>query len=546
MLNEPRRFGQFDPVIFGLRFNIDTAQTAPNKRELLPLVWQGIHSGPSKDHLNFVHSLKDEDQRFDALAYFSLRVHESRHFHDLLATPYGCMLMRQYFRALILGQAAVSDLVFNLKRLYVPVRDWVANASILQRRFPDLGPPPPSINWFAEIVSTMVSKLDHFNRGTLGPAVGLSGVDACSILEASAITVQELQIENIYGAEAKTLFHEKVLKSPVGVQYYSVQLLLQKLCHEGIPPEILLAVCFCVLCGNFQDPDPKHSRYPADLLLKLMMWLKEKGVRLSRVGSVEEVVTVVDQFFRTQGNGLMANLQAASDANLKQQESLKRDVSNIIDQGHSTDRGYSVPSRELLAGFQNFVNCYDAYSRTVFTNIRDYCSIAYCEELDEHPEPVFFIETEYGIPLTKDVDLLYYTGSGVGLDGTDSQADLDSILGSSQLSRREDGSYRVAFLLSPKQRSVARRTNSLFIDVDLWQKNFGHSDMVRFLIAGGTNNMSLTQSVFSASVLASAGVKVFNVSGEIEPLTTLLSDGGSGPPAQDVMAHLRQLKDKPS
>ena len=98
MLNEPKGFGQFDPVIFGLRFNIDGALSSAKARSFLPLVWSAAHFRPGPEHAEYLRTAGDENDRFDAIAYFSLRVHESRRFHDLLTTPYGCVLMRQYFR----------------------------------------------------------------------------------------------------------------------------------------------------------------------------------------------------------------------------------------------------------------------------------------------------------------------------------------------------------------------------------------------------------------------------------------------------------------
>jgi hypothetical protein len=375
MLNEPRSFGKFDPVVFGLRFNIDGALSASNAHELLPLVWQAIHFPPTQAHQHFVHSLKDEEQRFDAVAYFSLRVHESRHFHDLLATPYGCVLMRQYFRAAILGQAIMPDLVLRLKSLYVPVVDWAANDRFLQRQFPDLGSPPRSIAQFADILSTMTTKLDTFNRGVMASGGGLPRIDACGILEGSAITSQELHIEETYGAEAALLFRRKVWESPVGEQYYSVRRLLQELSGEAVPARNFLALCLCALCGNFQDPDSKHARYPADLLLEMLIWMAQAGFRPSRASSAEDVVEVADRFFRAEcGGSLMSNLNTASETNLRTLRALERDAAEMGDLCGGA-------ARELVAGFKNYATAYEGYIRNVFTNINRYCGVSYSKEL---------------------------------------------------------------------------------------------------------------------------------------------------------------------
>lgn len=530
MLNEPQSFGKFDPVIFGLRFNIDGALSASNARDLLPLVWRGIHFPPTQEHRDFVRSLSDEDERFNAVAYFSLRVHEARHFHDLLATPYGCVLLRQYFRAAILGQAIMPELLFKMKSMYVPIVEWADNDRYLQRQFPLLGSPPRSIAWFADILSTMTSKLDTFNRGVLASADGLPRIDASGILEASAITSQELHIAETYGAEAALLFRRKVWESSVGEQYYSVHWLLRRLSGEAVPAPNFLALCLCALCGNFQDPDAKHARYPADLLWEMLIWMADVGFRPSNADSAEDVVDMADRFFRkAHGNSLVGNLNIASEANFKTFEALERDAAKL-------DHPGSVKAaQELVAGFKNYATAYEGYLRKVFANLDRYCGVAYSGDLNWHTDPVFFIESEYGIPLTEELEQVYFVGGAAELRG---EADLQSVLPPSRLAHSEDGSFKTAFLLSPKQELHAHLADPAAIDVGLWQRNFEHSEMIRFLIAGGTSNMPATQQENALGVLASIGTNVFNISGEMR--TTARVDLGHG--VDEMVATIRRSK----
>jgi hypothetical protein len=537
MLNEPRNFGSFDPVIFGLRFNIDGAITASNAKELLPLVWRGIHFASTKEHQDFIHSLNNDGERFEAVSYFSLRVHESRHFHDLLGTPYGSMLLRQYFRAAILGQALMTDLVLRTKSLYVPIVDWAANDRFLQSRFRDLGTLPRSIAWFAEILSTMSTKLDTFNRGVLAStalasADGLPRIDACGILEGSAITSQELHIEENYGLDTARLFRRMVWESPVGRQYYGARQLVEVLSGEPIPAQNFLALCLCALCGNFQDPDSNHTRYPADLLLEMLMWMAKTGFQPSRASSAEDVVEVADRFFRTEhGSSLMGNLRQASEANLKTFEALEHDVEKM------DKSAAGEPARSLLAGLKNYATAYEGYVRNVFTHVNDYCDVTYSRELDKHTRPVFFLESEYGIPLTEELEKAYFIGAEAELHGG---AELESRL-HSQIAPRGDNRFKSAFLISPKH-AVSGAVDPTAIDVKLWQKNFEHSEMVRFLVAGGTNNMPQSQQWISLATLLTGGTKVFTVSGEMRTSARIDFDRVIGQGANEMMAAIRELK----
>jgi hypothetical protein len=487
---------------------------------------------PAKEHQNFICSLSDENERFEAVSYFSLRVHESRHFHDLLATPYGCMLMRQYFRVAILGQAVMRDLVLRTKSLYVPIVDWAANDRFLQRQFPNLGTPPSSIAWFAEILSTMSTKLDAFNRGIVAPAAGLPRIDACAVLEGSAITSQELHIEDTYGVKAAGLFRRMVWESPVGELYYGVRQLVEVLNGETVSAQNFLALCLCALCGNFQDPDSNHTRYPSDLLVEMLLWMAEAGFRPSRASSAEEVVQVADRFFRAaHGSSLMGNLQQASETNLKTFEALEHDAAEI-------EEGTGEAARELLAGFRNYATAYEGYIRNVFTDVNSYCDVAYSRELNKHTDPVFFVESEYGIPLTEEVEKFYFIGAGAEFRGGQ---DLESRLPPSQIAPRADGSFKTAFLISPKQGLLPRRDDPAAIDVELWQKNFEHAEMVRFLIAGGTKNMPQTQQQIALATLVSGGTKVFTVSGEMHT-SAIVDFDQIGPGINEMVASIRRLK----
>jgi hypothetical protein len=170
---------------------------------------------------------------------------------------------------------------------------------------------------------------------------------------------------------------------------------------------------------------------------------------------------------------------------------------------------------------------------------KGYCDVAYSRELNKHTDPVFFVESEYGIPLTEEVEEIYFVGAGAELRGG---SDLESRLPPSRIAPRGDGSFRTALLLSPKQVLLSQQDNPAAIDVELWQKNFEHAEMVRFLIAGGTNNMPQTQQEIAVATLASGGTQVFTVSGEMQTSSRIDFDHQIGPGANEMVAAIRRLK----
>jgi hypothetical protein len=536
MLNEPKGFGQFDPVIFGLRFNIDGALSSAKSGSFFPLVWRATHFGPGPEHAEYLRASGDENNRFDAIAYFSLRVHESRHFHDLLATPYGCVLMRQYFRTAILGQSLMPELVLRTKSIFVPVTEWTLNPGFFARQFADLRPPSARMAWFSGVISTMKTKLDAFNAGVTAPSTKVPGLNAVGILEGSAITSQELHIEETYGADAATLFRRRVIESPIGMQYYGVRLFLQQISDEAVPAGNFLALCLCSLCGDFQDPEASHARYPADLLLEMIVWMREIGFRVSRANSPEDVIEAADRFFReAHGRSLIENLKTASVTNFKTLQALRQDAKQL------GREGARAATEDLLSGFENFATAYEGEVRRVFGDLNGYCGLGYSRELTRHVEPAFFLESEYGIPLTSELDKVYYVGAGAGIRGDPEK--IAVLVPQSRAELWPDGSYRTAFLMAPKSVQRTRQSGSAFIDLELWQKNFEHSEMIRFLTAGGTGNIPESQQWAAASTLAAGGTKVFSISGEMAASKNVDFERHIGPGANRMVAQIRRFKE---
>ena len=171
------------------------------------------------------------------------------------------------------------------------------------------------------------------------------------------------------------------------MQYYGVPLFLQQISDEAVPSGNFLALCLCSLCGDFQDPDASHARYPADLLLQMIIWMREIGFRVSRADSPEAVVAAADRFFHeAHGRSLMENLRTASETNLKTLQALRHDAEQL------GSKGARAATEDLLAGFENFATAYEGEVRRVFGDPNGYCGLGYSRELTRHVEPMFFLE----------------------------------------------------------------------------------------------------------------------------------------------------------
>ena len=143
---EQTGFGRVDPSSFGMWLNVDKALAHPDYERFGPLMWSSFLFPLHDDHKTYLRRLTNEEDVQLVLNAFTLFTHEARHFHDLLLCPYGSMLMRQYTRAALYYLFLRRDLIFRHKAIYVPLSDWVAHGTKLQRVYRDLDTPSPTLS----------------------------------------------------------------------------------------------------------------------------------------------------------------------------------------------------------------------------------------------------------------------------------------------------------------------------------------------------------------------------------------------------------------
>jgi hypothetical protein len=333
---EVNRSGRLDPSNFGLWLNLDYAIKNLTDTKLLSLMMTTFHFPLTDEHRNFVNSRKSEEEAALAINCFTMFSHEMRHFHDLLVCPYGSMLMRQYARAAFLCTLCKHDLYLRSSAIVVPLSDWIASQELFERAH---SVPPPSSNLrdLNETLETMKVKLDVFNRGSIPLPSPFESLDATSILEALAILNQENLISKEFGDEKVSLFRRS-FKSPASIsRYYG--------------PLYLISAILVSLCGNFQDPDFNRVRYPKDILVQLLIWLREHKFDASRVQHFEEIVDIVDQYFEERhGGDVQSMITQAARTNEEVEKALYADLSRFEEQlGNEDER-----ARSVLKGFNNF------------------------------------------------------------------------------------------------------------------------------------------------------------------------------------------------
>ena len=533
---EQAGFGRVDSSNFGLWLNIDPVVNSSLGPELASLTLSSFHFALRDEHREIVERSKAEDLTF-LLHCFTMFAHERRHFHDLLATPYGSMLMRQYTRINLLSLVCQHDLVFRSDAIAIPLSDWVSHAEMFQLVH-NVPPPSDNLRQLHKAFSVMQEKLDVFNEGTTSLPAPFTGVDATAILEGLAILTQEHELVKNFGPERVKAFRDAFQHPKAELKYYGAIALCAAVLGRNIPTEFLGYCLLSSLCGNFQDPNPATPRYPTDLLINLLLWLRN-NCPVAAINSFAEFADYVDGFFeQTYGDDVQGLVIKAAKVN----EQVSLAFSQMVEQ-HENAFGDSL-SRRVLDLFENFRKVQAAFAANVIMDPLWYVGSTYLESTAALPTPVIFLECKSGLPVDSSLEDLYYiqTESRINL----AEFPAETFQEFKHLTDHE-GVVRAAHILSPRAKRFQGPTGKYpirfqfevpEIDVQLWQEVFDNArGTLRFLLDG---REGMIEPLFKTMLVGFGivGVKVYDRSGELSapPIPEDVNDPGIDPAIRKFLA----------
>jgi hypothetical protein len=511
---EPVGFGRFDSSIFGLRLNLDRAITKPVDQDLVRLTLESFHKPIGQEHRKYIASLQDTKKRSLAVSLFTLSSHETKHFHDLLITPYGSMLMRQFTRLALLSLSCFPDLFLKNDTIMLPLRDWVSDWEIYAGIIPPLCEPSGNIKAIADIIETMMTKLRAFDTGTLELPQEMSHLTAFSILEGLAIIVQEHKIVSAFGEEALRAFRQ-IFDADAVKRYYGALSIVRSFFQTRPTADVIGLLLFSSLCGNFQEEDPARPRYPKDLLIQMLVWLREHRPMVFSGASTEEVFACVDGYFEQElGDDLHGmSIQAA-----KANEGVRAAFSDIVTTyaKHSDIEGERATS--ILKLFSNFKDVQAAASANVMINPLWYMSSTYIDNPDLLPPPVFYIETESGFPADDELEKFYYVQSESRLDVSTLSSDEKLHFNISPDTKVIRAAHRIAplFRITPENlRADSKPASFMFqvpeLDLTLWYKLYDRIySLLRAFIEGFDGRMIDADRRELDLMFAMVGVRVYS------------------------------------
>jgi hypothetical protein len=540
-LFEETQLGKLDPTHLGVWLNINPALNREDFIQLTPLMWKAFHLPLDTTHRSYVNSCPSEESAEFAVHCFTLFQHEARHYHDLLLTPYGSMLARQYTRAQLSYLYCRDDLFLRAKSIVVPISDWVENWELFDGVVPNIKRPPSTICQLHELIDTMMKKLVAFHNGNSGLANLAGGLNTTMILEGSAILVQEEIVSQMFGKNHFQSFRNGILSRPAGRNYYGAIDLVCKFLRTHVPAEVISYLLIASLCGNFQDPNPNHLRYPPDVLVELLIWLHQHNFDVYKCKSFDDVVHSVDKYFENKlGASLRDHLQQATIVNAKVTEAFEQMIQDIEIKTGSVLQ--SKDPQELIHGFKAFRS---AQERMVELFIRDplsYCSrLSYVQNQRSLPQPLIFIEAEQGIPISPELEKMYYIQN---------ESMLDIGLLPDNISKQvyhmadKEGIIRAAHIISPKANPgvYGQSANA----ISLLQANFDRVSPLRLMIEGMNNGSSSKWQNEVVAAFNLVGTRIFTRFGEIGDGKPLPDKFASKFDPKGYMSQLRSIKKKNS
>lgn len=532
-LLEESGFGRLDPSNFGLTINLDAALRRADFQQLAQLMWTTLHFETNQGHFDYVADSPDVESATFAATCFTAYPHEARHFHDLLATPYGATLGRLFTRAGVMYQLLFGSLLAS-PAVAVPLRDWVQSAGVLRRVFPDLPEPSANIRNLEAIYADIQHKFEVANRGWVGAEIR-NIPTASSLLECSATIVQQMLIAERFGLPIAEEFGRGILSRHAAERYFGPLQMLQDACGTPVPQVVAHILCVASLYGDALDPSDR-PRYPSDVFLDLLRWLSEKRTNPAGIRSLDVLVSLIqDYYLDCHGRDLEAMVLASTAANDRMLNSLDEAVGRWEE---STGRP-ATAARQVLDGYAYLARAQNRLANTVARNPGDFFGQPYRDKLYDGSLPTAPVQiaTSVGLPIGRELDPFYVILDEdtlhIPAHAVEHMASLPELSEAQRAwirnaDRAVDGGVmlRNAYLMWPRDPTAAPDSDA---EQDPWRRS-------RLALAGfrlffeGPANLGTREVANMVGVLQAAGTAVYWEDGLLEgsaiDIAGLTPDGG--------------------
>jgi hypothetical protein len=364
-------YGGFDPRFLGVMIRFQAPSFATWD------LFQRIHAGDPNPaeivRLGNAALQEPPDRAFQVFAASTVLVHELRHFHDFLLSPYGNTLFRLRLTTVLNGLRAIGPLLGRRGTVPVPLTTWIEKspqeqnvlaslwAALLRPRAfraPRLGPASLQLlracrATYQSIQNLLVNPDTQFSPEPFQPA---------HLFEASAALVQEQNVYTMFGAPHRELFSD-VLMGDSRIGAYSLVLrTLYPLWNQAgrlADSELVGAIVTWSILGDFLNDGLAAS--PSVRFARLLHLLRSEG----RPPKRKPVDRLFEDWNRRLGYtpwpaSLERNL-ASSNKMLMEIQGHRRDSAEVtaaVDELLPALEGLVAASRHMAAAFGDNMRAY--------------------------------------------------------------------------------------------------------------------------------------------------------------------------------------------
>jgi hypothetical protein len=479
-LNSPSEVGRLDVTHLGMWVNVDEARTGDDEA-LRSLIAHAVDHEVGAEHRAYIEGIADDEGRAAALGLFTVVAHESRHFHDLLLTPYGAAVMSHHVRQAMTLLSSMGSLSSNAA-IIVPIAEWSAQLPVLKQLDAELEPPSAKLEALIAVLDETERDLRALDQGIHHPD---APVTATQILETSALWVQLGLAGRTLGMDGANLLMSAIRESPARGRYLGAMDYIHG--RLGwLPSAAVQFLLLASLCGDAFSSDPHALRSPADVLVVLTEWLAAHPDFPRPAPTAEfhfdvefnRIYGMTQEFFgRVWDQDVAGMMDVASDQTYANVAEWQRRIAGKDDGGLTFQwvenalavyRGFAEVGGSLVANFSMDPEWY-------FVD-------GYLDVLPALPRPVTFFWSDHGFAANPELRERFSVQQEIVVphqEGLRSDPELAQMYASLADNAYDDGqALRLATVISPKGTKRADPPQGALafivkdIDVEAWQRYF--------------------------------------------------------------------------
>jgi len=278
--------GEFSPRSLGV-----TVHLPLSLGDLFPHFGAFLLSGESgEERYRYLAELlqkeTDSHTRFLILSYATFLLHELKHFHDFLASPYGATLMAENMLAAhyvwpVLGVLSGEPTIGVPLQAWQDLSDAMHAIYCKQTKSGQFNRYPPThVGRFTQAVDSIFTRVKAW-QGT-PPMAAEASITTRQLLEGAAVEVQATQMVQLFGMDSLVEFSRYLAQMDTDQTYTKTWALwdfvAQNLGGDAeFSPAVRNAILFFMLCGTPQRKPEEIGAHPVTRLIALVGYMLDRG-----------------------------------------------------------------------------------------------------------------------------------------------------------------------------------------------------------------------------------------------------------------------------